>query len=64
MVKLAVNAHSKDIVSIGEPGEPYISNFILYAFLVMMVIVSLVLGIKFCKNRKKKEVKVSSGDPA
>ena len=60
MVKLAVDAHSKDIVSI---GEPYFSNFILYAFLVMAVIISLGLAIKCCKNRKKKEVQVSSGNP-
>ena len=60
MVKLAVDAHSKDMVSI---GEPYFSNFLLYAFLVIAVIISTVLVVKYCKNRKKKEVQVSSGNP-
>ena len=61
MVKLAVDAHSKDMVSI---GEPYFSNFLLYAFLVIAVIISTVLVVKYCKNRKKKEVQVSSGNPS
>ena len=62
MVKLAVDAHSKDIVSI---GEPYFSNFLLYAILVIaVIIISSGLVFKYCKNRKKKEVQVSSGNPS
>ena len=63
MVKLAVDAHSKDIVSI---GEPYFSNFLLYAILVIAVIIIISSGLvfKYCKNRKKKEVQVSSGNPS